>query len=257
MELILKIIGNADTTGWDNIDTTGLSSWKELYNSLEEWEDGAFNRNAKGHPDYGWGIYNMATHNLIGDSIYIVKFADESVKKLWIQSKNSGASTYYFKYADLDGANEVSEVVNCSDHADKNFLYYSMQTQEIIDRDPVSDTWDILFTKYMGVSNGQPYILTGVVNNVSVKGNMFAPVDTGLFRLGCLRMDSMKITVGADWKYFDMEYILLYYRRFNRIFCYCNFKTEHIYKITSLLVLMDTVQEILYFNKVDFFICIC
>ncbi len=206
--IALYTYGNSDTTGWNTIDTTGLSGWRVLYNSLEDWEVGAFNQNAKGHPDYGWGIYNPATHNLVGDSIYIVKFSDGSAKKLWIQKKHSEQSTFYFKYADLDGANEVSEVVNCTDYADKNFLYYSMQTQEVIDRDPASDTWDILFTKYMGISNDQPYILTGVVNNIGVKGNMFAPVDPDYTNWAASELESMKITVGADWKKYSGGYVI-------------------------------------------------
>jgi len=206
--VVLYTYQNSDTTGWNSIDTTGLSGWKELYNSHDEWEDGAFNRNATGHPDYGWCIYNPITHNLIGDSLYIVKFSDGSAKKLWIQYKHSEASTYYFKYADLDGANEVTEVVNCTDYADKNFLYYSMQTQEVIDRDPVSEGWDILFTKYMGESNGQPYILTGVVNNVGVKGNSFVPVDPAYTDWAASKLDSIKITIGADWKKYSGGYVI-------------------------------------------------
>ena len=51
----------ADTSGYATLDTTGLSTWPPLYNSTESWENGAFNRNSKNHPDYGWGIYNVIT----------------------------------------------------------------------------------------------------------------------------------------------------------------------------------------------------
>ena len=42
---------NADTTGWNTVDTIGMASWPVLYDSEDNWEDGAFNRNAGGHPD--------------------------------------------------------------------------------------------------------------------------------------------------------------------------------------------------------------
>ena len=51
-------------------------------------------------------------------------------------------------YANLDGTDEVSETVVCSDYTDKNFLYYSLHTGEVIDREPAAASWDILFTKY-------------------------------------------------------------------------------------------------------------
>ena len=37
----------ADTTGWNTVDTAGISGWKILYDNEKDWEDGAFNRNAK------------------------------------------------------------------------------------------------------------------------------------------------------------------------------------------------------------------
>lgn len=236
---------HADTNGWDNVDTTGLSSWKVLYNSFDEWEDGAFNRNATGHPDYGWCIYNSFTHNLIGDSLYIVKFADGAAKKLWLQSKHSMASTYYFKYANLDGSNEVSVVMDCSGHADKNFLYYSMQTAEIIDREAASDSWDILFTKYMGLSNGQPYPVTGVVNNVNVPANKYTPVDPNYEDWEASPMDSTKSPIGYDWKYFDMD-VFSYVVEDSTVFFVRNFKKDT-YKLT-FSVFDYTIGHIV-FNK--------
>jgi len=63
----------ADTTGWNTVDTAGISSRTVLYDSEDDWEDGAFNRGAAGHPDYGWGKYNPINHDVVGDSVYILK----------------------------------------------------------------------------------------------------------------------------------------------------------------------------------------
>ncbi len=195
-----------DTSGWSTLDTTGLSTWTVLYNSTEQWEEGAFNRNELGHPDYGWCKYNSITHDLIGDSLYIIKFSDGSAKKMWMERKHSIAGTFYFKYADLDGSNEVSEVVDCSAQADKNFLYYSIQNQEILDREPASDSWDILFTKYMGIlDGGVPYPVTGVINNVNVPANRFDQVDPNFDEWFTTPFDSSKVSIGHDWKEFNMN----------------------------------------------------
>ncbi|NOX48407.1 MAG: T9SS type A sorting domain-containing protein [Chlorobi bacterium] len=194
----------SDTSAWNSIDTTGLSTWPVLFNSTDDWENGAFNRHATGHPDYGWGVYNSITHDVVGDSLYLLKLSDGNLKKLWIQKKVSMQNTWYFKYADLDGGNEVSEVLSFNDYTDKNFVYYSIQTGESLDREPASVTWDILFTKYMGINNDQPYPVTGVLNNVDVPANKFMEVGPDFEDWLAAPMDSTKSSIGYDWKYFDM-----------------------------------------------------
>lgn len=194
----------SDTSAWNSIDTTGLSTWPVLYNATDEWENGAFNRHATGHPDYGWGVYNSITHDVVGDSIYLLRLSDGNLKKLWIEKKVSIQNTWYFRYADLDGANEVSEVLSFNDYTDKNFVYYSIQTGEILDREPASNTWDILFTKYMGINNGVPYPVTGVLNNVDVPANKFMEKGPDYEDWLAAPMDSTKSPIGYDWKYFDM-----------------------------------------------------
>lgn len=202
----LRVYPNTDTAGWDAIDTTGLSEWPVLYNSTENWEDGSFNRSATGHPDYGWGKYNTINHNVVGDSIYILTFAEGSPKKLWIEQKISTANIYEFRYANLDGTEEVSEVVDCSGYTDKNFLYYSLHTGEVIDREPVADSWDILFTKYITMLPGNvPYPVTGVLNNESVPANRYDEVGPDFDDWSAEPFDSTKVSIGYDWKYFDMS----------------------------------------------------
>ncbi|MEZ5083046.1 MAG: hypothetical protein R2750_06320 [Bacteroidales bacterium] len=163
----LYLYPNADTSGWMSVDTTGLSTWTVLYNSVDDCEMGAFNINEKGHPDYGWGVYNTINHDVVGDSLYIIKLmngSDAMYKKLWIERKISIQNTYIFKYADLDGSNEHQETLVATPYTSKNFIYYSLQTNEVLDREPNSDSWDILFTKYNTIlEEGSPYIVTGVV----------------------------------------------------------------------------------------------
>lgn len=202
----LYLYENGDTTDWNAIDTIGLSSWPVLYNSVEDWEVGAFNRNALGHPDYGWGVYNNISHEVVGDSIYIVKWSDDTYKKLWVERKVSIQNTFHFKYANLDGSNEVNQVINCNDYEEKNFVYYSLLNDTILDREPTSDTWDILFTKYNVIlENGSPYIVTGALNNINVSGNRFDMVGNDYSDWYAMPMDTARQTVGYDWKSFDFE----------------------------------------------------
>jgi len=196
---------NADTNGWATIDTTGLSTWPPLYNSIESWEEGAFNRNSKGHPDYGWGVYNTITHDVTGDSLFVIKTRNGMYKKLWIVAKRSTLNTYVFRYADLDGTNEQSAELNCTPYITKNFVAYDIENNQMVDREPDQSTWDLLFTKYMGLYDGTtPYPVTGVLNNLGSVANRFYPVAPDYTDWGAAPFSSNREVIGWDWKTFDM-----------------------------------------------------
>lgn len=199
-----------DTSAWATVDTIGLSTWPVLNNSPYSWEDGAFNANQKGHPDYGWGIYNMVTHNLTGDSLYVISLPDGSVKKLWIINKISIDNIYHFRYANIDGSDEQFVELNDSSYTTKNFAYYSIQNNEAIDREPPANTWDILFTKYIDMvpdndGNMVPYAVTGATNNINVGASHFHPVAPDFNNWGTEPFVYQKNAIGAGWKHFDMN----------------------------------------------------
>jgi hypothetical protein len=202
----LYLYPTTDTSGWSSVDTAGLSSWPVLFNSTTDWEEGAFNRNQLGHPDYGWGVYNTITHDVVGDSVYILKLDATTYKKFQVIKKVSIQNTYYFRYADLDGSNEVNETVDCSDYDSKNFVYYSLTDQAVLDREPASESWDILFSKYMGLlEGGVPYPVTGILNNINIPANRFDQVAPDFEDWTAAPMDSTRSPIGHDWKYFDMN----------------------------------------------------
>ncbi len=195
----------ADTSGYVTLDTTGLSSWTPLYNSIESWENGAFNRNSKNHPDYGWGVYNVITHDVEGDSIFVIKTRNGIYKKLWVVKKVSIQNTYYLRYANLDGSDEKLAEVNCTPYISKNFIAYDLESDQVIDREPAKDTWDLLFTKYTGLYGGSiPYIVTGVLNNIGSVANRFYPVAPDYLDWSAAPFSENREVIGWDWKTFDM-----------------------------------------------------
>lgn len=201
---------NGDTTNWNTIDTTGMSNWKKLQDSDTIWEEGAFNANSLGHPDYGWGVYNMITHDVVGDSIYIITLSDGTMKKLWIKSKNSINNTYAFAFADLFGAREHRETIDVTPYEDKMFVYYNISTRTIIDREPAQNSWDLLFSRYATTifdteGNPVPYVVVGVLNNVGVTANKHYPVTESYREWSTKLLEDYKIVIGHDWKEFDMD----------------------------------------------------
>lgn len=162
------------------IDTSGLSGWPQMYNSMASWEEGAFGANALGHPDYGWGLYNSIDHGVTADSIFVIKLPDMSYKRLWIV-KRSGASVYTFRHADLDGSNEKEVVVDMNQYADKHFVYYNLRGDSIVDEQPPAAAWDLLLTKYTDPDwnqSGIAYPVTGFLTNDHDSVSVFHAADS-------------------------------------------------------------------------------
>ncbi|MCF8232590.1 MAG: T9SS type A sorting domain-containing protein [Bacteroidales bacterium] len=202
---ILKTYPNGDTSDWNSLDTAGYSQWPAMYNHETDWQQSAFERFALGHPDYGWGIYNMNTHDVIGDSLYVLKMGNGSFKKIWIEKKISTENTYYFRYADLNGQNEQSVELDVKPYTDKNYVYYSLADGQVVDREPASDTWDILFTRYTAMIDGTtPYTVTGVLNNFNTGVAEYTSVAPEFEQWNMLDLDTSRSVIGYDWKEFDM-----------------------------------------------------
>ena len=195
----------ADTSGWASLDTTGISSWNPIFNNPDDWENGAFSRAALGHPDYGWGIYNIATHMITGDSLFVIKVTDNTYKKLWIVKKDAPANIYYFRYANTDGSDPQELNLDCNPWTGKDFIGFNMQTNLPVDYQPSLESWDIVFTKYMSVQpDGTPYPVTGVLSNPGIYVKKFYPVDPEFNEWWPAPWDSTRSAIGWNWKYFDM-----------------------------------------------------
>lgn len=231
--VVLYTYPKSDTSGWATMDTTGLSSWTPMYNDPYNWENGAFGRNATSGFDYGWGVYNLATHNLTGDSLYIIKLPEGSgyrYKKLWMVSKKSAANIYRFRYANLDNTNYKEADLDLNPFVSSDFYGYSLLTDQGVSFQPDKASWDILFTKYMSEQpNGTPYIVVGVLNNDTVSSKKFHPVAPGYNDFGAGIWDSTRSSIGWDWKSFDMNSFS--YRIVDSSVYFVKRKSEDIYRL--------------------------
>lgn len=192
---------NGDKDDWDAIDTTGIENWKKLYNADTTWSNGAFERNAKGHPDYGWGVYNMQNHYVIGDSVFIIKLSDGTLNKLFIEQRSGSDNTFIIKYGAINEAG-VTKEIPCNDYTSKNFVYYSISREEVVDHEPALADWDLVFTKYHDESI--PYIVTGVLTNGKVSVAEVRDTEKSLADYTTAEFSSYISIIGSDWKSFDM-----------------------------------------------------
>lgn len=205
--VILYTYPNADTSGWATLDTTGYKNWKAMYNDPNDWENGAFSRNAKGGLDFGWGVYNTTSHFITGDSIFVIQLRDGSLRKLWIQVKKAGEDMVFFRYAKIDGSEEQNITLDCNPYTSKDFIGFSMSTNEIVDYQPERTSWDVVFTKYMSVQPGElgndtVYPVTGVLSNEAVYSKKFRNVTPGFIGYDPYGWDSTRSSIGYDWKSF-------------------------------------------------------
>ncbi|MEC7645890.1 MAG: T9SS type A sorting domain-containing protein [Bacteroidota bacterium] len=203
-----------DTSAWNNISSNDINNLPSLmFNTDTSWQYGAFDTYQTGGFDYGWGVYNIQTHHLTGDSLFLIKTINNNWKKLWIKSKILGE--YHITYADLDGTNVINTTIEASNYADKNFIYYSLDNHQTIDREPNKDAWDITFTKYLTLYPFQggftPYSVTGVLHNdgieVAQADNISSPLTYSNYSLHSF--SSIINTIGYDWKEFQGSYVIV------------------------------------------------
>lgn len=200
---------NGDISSWANVNTTGIGTWKALNNSDTTWTLGAFERNLLGHPDYGWGIYNSVNHDVVGDSLFVIQLQDQSYRKLWIKKKASSDNTYSFEFANIDGSGSTLATVDCKPYVTKNFIYYSFVTKSVIDREPVTDDWDFVATKYIEMIPGQtggkvPYPVVGVLTNIGIKTAQLDNAAVESNDYSTAKFVTPISEIGSDWKSFSM-----------------------------------------------------
>ena len=202
----LYVYPNGDINDWNSVDITNISNWPSIINSDTTWSIGAFN--ATSDPtnslDLGWGVYSTITHHITGDSLHIVKLSNGDYKKLQMIKLSSG--NYEFKYANIDGTNEVVTSVSKSNYTSKNFGYYSITNNNELDREPNSSSWHILFTKYVTeIYPGMNYGVTGVLTNKNIEVAKAENVDLTNVSHSGYSFSSKINTIGYDWKSYNMN----------------------------------------------------
>lgn len=193
------------------IDTTVFTDSDLLYNSDTSWAWGAMNvtANYRNAFDYGWGNYNIVTHNLTADSFFVMKNNAGAWKKIIID-RLIRDTMYYVRIANLDGSGLDSFTVLKKNYHTKNFVYYNTTTRVLIDREPVAANWDLTFTQYWSYvptspTASQPYILTGVLHNLNTRVAKTLRRDTANNNFSGLSFVPQINTIGADWKNFAQQ----------------------------------------------------
>ena len=193
-----------DTTQWNSVDTSGFNfETNQLYNSDENWENGAFANLNVNFPDYGWGEYNSDNHYLNGTRLFLLEMTDGTIYQIHIVQLTSGG-VFTVKIGSLGGANTTYTQIAKGDYDTKNFVYFDVANRSIADLEPSKDSWQLLFTKYnTEIQPGVYYPVSGVKVN---KGLMVAErtgvAVTNNDTNGLFWTDNIT-EIGYDWKTFN------------------------------------------------------
>jgi hypothetical protein len=165
-----------DTGDWSIVDENSIDGISPRYNDKSNWFTGAFNVNASGFPNYGWGTYHFGNpdHNVGGDSLYVIKLSDGSLKKLMIRAKLGMTAASVIRWANLDGSDESIDTIPTAGVANtRHFVYYSLTEKSLVEAEPDKSAWDLLFTRYViqiptGPGVFMNYPVMGVLSNPDV-----------------------------------------------------------------------------------------
>jgi hypothetical protein len=204
-------IPGTDGTDLATADTAGLSTWTTLYNSEITWTEGALNAASSGGTDYGWGNYDAVNHTgIVANRVFAVKYSNGSCK-LFTVSLSFMNSEYTVNYSNADHSGTGSATVSITPYATKNYVYYPLGGT-VVDREPASVSWDLLFTQY-AANNGAPYpynMVTGVLHNVGVEVAEVHPVNNPEtdMSFGVATYSEDINTIGYDWKTYAGSYTI-------------------------------------------------
>ena len=200
--LALHPYGQMDA--WDSATLEGWDMGEAYLNDPSDWGLGAFGQGGDGLFDLGWGNYDLVTHIVTADSMYLMQMGDGTWKKLALLGLQGG--TYTFRHANLDGSNDITVEIDKDDHEGKLQAYYNLTTEEMVDFEP-SAPWDMVFTKYIedvvlpDFGEGA-YPVTGCLTHPNVgvlqRDGLNNPILDGTFTTE--EMSYASNEVGHDWK---------------------------------------------------------
>jgi hypothetical protein len=197
---------------WASVTIADTAGAQPCYNMDKGWHQGALNDLPRPSVfSFGWGTYNMTTHNVTGDSMFIIQ-ADSQFYKVYIHSLASIPMDYIISVENLNGGTAVMDTISKgTTYTNRNFAFYNLATMSDLDREPDNTSWDLLFNRYntLATQGGItiPYSVVGALSNKMVKSVAVGAVhvDTTFANYGTYispwpANSNVISNVGYEWK---------------------------------------------------------
>lgn len=207
---VVRKLNGADPAQWRSIDTTGLYALPSLYDSDSTWNLSAFT-SGYAYPSFNfvWGSYNNTSHNVDGSAVFVVSNATANwYKKVFIKRMQFD-TMWQVIISNLDNTDSNYLEINKSSYPNKLFVYYDATNNQLIDREPVKTSWDLLWTKYVTYVTSQMgsawYPVSGVLSNpkVSVEQNYGKKCNEVWLANKTSKANPSISVIGYDWKTFN------------------------------------------------------
>ena len=183
---------------WETVDPASITTYTRLYNSETSWETGAFDQ---GSATYGWGEYQMASHQVVGSLVSMLKQGTQFYKF----KMGNFYGGYTFTYSVYDGTawgeDQTMTVPNTAT-TNRFFNYVHLNSGEIVVAEPENTAWDFVATKYLTDYFGDGsmmYGVTGILVHPSIEVAERA-ADAGETQLADLTFSEDINTIGWNWK---------------------------------------------------------
>jgi len=121
---------------------------------------------------------------------------------------NSDSDGYTFRYSSID--NSIDTTLSANKNESYNKIYFSFINNSIVNIEPQSTNWNLLFSSYTHIfSKNTPYLVTGVLINsqlVSVACDTSSLFDEiSINSVQSLSYSNCEDIIGYNWKTFDFE----------------------------------------------------
>ncbi|MEM0998809.1 MAG: HmuY family protein [Bacteroidota bacterium] len=157
------------------------------------------------HPDStAAGDYRTLPEVLVLDRGYNAEGLHTGYRKFQVESHS--VSGYQIRVMDLDGGNEA--IIDLPKDAAKNRVAVSFESNSVVEAEPDTELWDLLFTQYthLFADPPLPYLVNGVLINqarVAVAiDHEIDFVDITLAHAQSLEYSTAADVIGYNWKIF-------------------------------------------------------
>lgn len=196
-------VPNTSAAQFDNMDTTGYAQWTKLHDSDTALDEGVLNSNRDRSAifDFGWGVYNSATHNVVGDSVYLIQLPNGELKKFTVILLQRDTA-FDIKYANIDNSNKQIIHIGKRDYIGKQFVYLNMLNNTVADKEPLGTAWDLQFLRYDASDfiDGKHVPVIGVWLNKGLEAARRTHHDVTDNNYSNLTFSTEMNTIGWNWK---------------------------------------------------------
>jgi hypothetical protein len=205
---LVRLPATQNPANWRNIDTTGMYALPELIDSDSTWFSTAFTKGYTSADQFNfiWGTYNMSTKHVDGTNVYIMyNKADNVYKKVFIKQV-SFDTMWSVVVSNLDNTDSNFVQIRKNAYPNKMFVYYNAVTNEVLDREPANNSWDLVWTKFttfaVSTQGSGLFPLSGVLSNlgVQVAKNIGKKCDKVWLSTKTAQVNPKISLIGGDWK---------------------------------------------------------